>query len=561
MMSRVSFTVPQLCVLSLAALGLLLADGKALAQSRTIQSLIVDQNQVIERFRQPLEVQPSLDLAVPVERRALVDLPEEAYRLNRVEFSGTEVLPYEDLRPLWVSLEGQEVGRSQIEDLIVAIERYYQEQDYFARALVTKWDVEAGVLRIRVFDAYIEEIRINSDIPDITQRLKPYLDRIAGQVPLRVSQLERDLLLIEDLEGFSIDALLEKVPDNVQAGRLTLQLDRDGPAGRVMLNNAVSPDIGPYQAIAYGEIGDFFGLFEKNALTLITNPFEPREFMLAQWEQSAPIGSEGLHFGYSLGYLESVPGGEAAEQDIEQATTLSSFWLEHPFLRRIKYNLLGRLSLSTQDDRIWAGSTRVITDRQRWATLSSSYDQTFGSSAFLGRLALSQGLESLGASDGEVLDVARPGGRPDFTLLSAEGHWQQSLDDDWSLEASAMGQLAFTRLPQAVRMSLGDDSFAQAYARTGVSGDSGLAGALTLRYSLDSLLEEIQGLSSFAFVDQGYLHNDPIGADFRSAHLGSVGVGLAYRDLAQITLTQPAWSSEDIEDRGTQIFFQLGYSF
>lgn len=545
----------------MASILLFFSVDPAQGQSREIQSLVVDGNKVIERFRQPLEAQSRLELAVPVERRALVDLPEEPYRLRRVEFSGTKVIPYSDLDRLWLDLEGQDIGRSQIEDLIVGIERFYYERDYFARALVTEWDVETGVLHIQVFDAYIEEIHVNSDIPDITSRLQPYLDRIAGQVPLRVSRLERDLLLIEDLEGFSIDALLEKVSDNVQAGRLTLQLDPVGPSGRVILNNAVSPDIGPYQVVGHAEVGDVFQLFENSALTLVANPFKPREFLMGQWQQSAPLGTEGLRLGYSLGYLESHPGGEVAAFNIEQKTALSSFWLEYPFLRRIDYNLLGRLDISTQDDRIWAGSTRIITDRQRWATLSASYDRSFDSSAFLGRVAFSQGLESLGSSDVDAVDVARFGGRPDFTLMTAEGHWHQSLDEDWSLEASATGQLAFTRLPQAVRMSLGDDSFARAYSRTSVSGDSGLAGALTLRYSLDGLLDEVKGLSTFAFVDQGYLHNDPIGADFRSAHLGSVGLGVAFRDLASITLTQPAWSSQEIEDRGTQVFFQLQYAF
>lgn len=561
MTSQILSFLPVRAVLIGSFLLVFLSAETAWGQSRQIESLVVDQNRVIERFRRPLEVQPSLDLAVPVERRALVDLPEEPYRLSDVVFSGTKVIPFAELEPLWQGLEGQAVGRRQIEDLIVAIERYYQEQDYFARALVTDWDVETGVLQIRVFDAYIEEIRINSDIPDITRRLQPYLDRISGQVPLRVSKLERDLLLIEDLEGFSIDALLEKVPDNVQAGRLTLQLDPVGPGGRVVLNNSASPDIGPYQAIGYVEVGDIFQLFEKNALTVVTNPFKPREFVMGQWEQSAPIGTEGLHFGYSLGYVESRPGGEAAKFDIEAKTTLSSFWLEYPFLRRINYNLLGRLDVSTQDDQIWAGSTRIVADRQRWATLSASYDQGFDSSGFLGRVAFSQGLESLGSSDVDAFDVARYGGRPDFSLITAEGYWHQSLDEDWSLEASATGQLAFTRLPEVVRMTLGDDSFARAYSRTSVSGDSGLAGALTLRYSLDNLQDGVKGLSSFAFVDQGYLHNDPIGADFQSAHLGSVGLGLAFRDLASVTLTQPAWSSREIEDRGTQVFFQLQYAF
>ncbi|WP_022729829.1 ShlB/FhaC/HecB family hemolysin secretion/activation protein [Fodinicurvata sediminis] len=561
MTSQIPSFLPVRAVLAVALLLVFLSAETAWGQSREIENLVVDQNRVIERFRQPLEVQPSLDLAVPLERRALVDLPEKPYLLRRIAFSGTKVIPYPELGPLWQDLKGQAVGRGQIEDLVVAVERYYYERDYFARALVTEWDVEAGVLHIQVFDAYIEEIRINSDIPDVASRLQPYLDRIAGQVPLRVSRLERNLLLIEDLEGFSIDALLEKIPDNVQAGRLTLQVDPEGPGGRVVFDNTGSDDIGPYQAIGHVEVGDIFQLFESNALTVVTNPFKPREFFMGQWQQSAPLGTEGLRFGYSLGYVESRPGGEAAELDIEAKTTLSSFWLEYPFLRRIDYNLLGRLDISTQDDRIWAGSTRIITDRQRWATLSASYDQNFESSAFLGRVSLSQGLESLGSSDVDAFDVARYGGRPDFSLMAVEGHWHQNLDEDWSLAASATGQLAFTRLPQTMRLTLGDNSFARAYSRTSVVGDSGFAGALTLRYSLDSLLDEVKGLSSFAFVDQGYLHNDPLGTEFRAAHLGSVGLGLAFRDLASITLAQPTWSSREIEDRGTQVFFQLQYAF
>lgn len=56
----------------------------AQAQGGEIRDVIVERNQIIEPYRPPLELQRRIALAVPLDRCALVDLPDEANLLHRV---------------------------------------------------------------------------------------------------------------------------------------------------------------------------------------------------------------------------------------------------------------------------------------------------------------------------------------------------------------------------------------------------------------------------------------------------------------------------------------------
>lgn len=533
----------------------------AAAQDREVRAVILEQNRVIEQYRPPLELQRRVDLAVPLERRALVDLPEQPYRLERVVLTGGESVDPHGRAALWRPLLGTAVGRAEIEGVVLALERFYRESDYFARALVTGWNTATGVLSIEIFEGYLEEIVVESSVPEMAARLRPHLDRIASIVPLRVSRLERELLLIADYDGFEVLATVSQIPERVGAGRLLLEIEPVAPGAMVSLNNWSSPDIGPLQvsAVAFG--GDIFGLFEQTTLVAAANPADPRAFWLGQWSQDLPVGRQGLRFGYSVGYIGSVPGGEAARQAIEVDSIIGSAWLQYPFLRRIERNLIGRLELEAQDDRVWAGRRQVVGDRQRWLTASASYDQTFEAGAVLARVAYSQGLRGLGASDADNRLAGRAQRAPDFRMVSGEAEWTQGLGAGWSLQAAATGQIAFDRLPAAVRLPVGDDRFARAFANTTVSADTALLGGLTVRYAMGAAMPGLDGLSVFAFADYGGLRNDPVGADFRHAHVGSVGAGLAYRGLGEIVVTTPSVSSQGLDHRGTQIFFQLAHRF
>ncbi|WP_366555393.1 ShlB/FhaC/HecB family hemolysin secretion/activation protein [Aquibaculum sediminis] len=550
-----------LCLVLLLVAACLAGVDEAHAQNRAIQSVIVEQNRVIQEFRPPLEMQRRIALSVPLERRSLVDLPEAAFRLTRVEISGAEFLTRDDLAPLWQPLLEQNIGRRDIEALIESIERYYRESDVYARALVTSWNTDNGVLSIEVFEGYLEEVRIESEIPDITERLQPYIDRMVGQVPLRVSQLERQLLLIADLEGIDVDALLEQVPERVGAGRLTLVISRIPSSAVTQLDNLTNEDSGPLQLTLVGTGLNLLDQFEQSMLVGVVNPITPRRFRLGQFTQSYPLGTHGLSAGYSLTYVRSAPGGDARKQDLQVDSRVGTLWLKYPFLRRIQHNLIGQVELTGQNDNIRAGSLEVVDDRKRWLSVSASYDRSLTRGGLLARLNVSQGLNALGATAADDPMSARFKGRPDFSLVSSDLNISHGLTDTLRADFGARGQVALTRLPSAARLSVGSDSLGRGFAAASLSGDSGVTSSLTLVHDLASHSDALSGFSAFAFGDHAWLRNQMDDMDFRSAHVTAVGVGITYQNYLQVGISTPAYSSRHIDDLGTRAFFKLSYQF
>lgn len=523
--------------------------------------MVVEKNRVIQRFRPPLEMQQRVSLSVPLDQRSLVELPYQPAPLEEVGVSGNSFLSLADLRPLWVDLLGKPVGREEIEILILEIERSYLESDVYARALVTAWEPAEGRLAIEIFEGYLEEIAVESELPGMSERLAPYLDRIVQQVPLRVSRLERELLLVADLEGFAIDALLEQVPERVGAGRLTLVITPERYRAGLHLDNFTDDDTGPFQLSAAASGYDLLGLFEESLLIGMVTPLSTRRLRMAQFSQDFPLGTHGLWFGYSLMHLRSQPGGEARELDLEVESSVASLWLRYPFIRRIHHNLIGQLELSGQNDRVRVASQRVADDRKRWLGLSTGYDRVLERGFLLGRFTFNQGLNALGATPADDLRSGRWKGRPDFRSLQGEVHVRHGLADGWYFEAGSLGQLALTRLPSAARFSIGGDSIGRSFVAASLSGDGGIASTLAISHDLASDMVGLEGLSAFVFADHAWLHNDMQDMDFGSAQVAGLGIGLSWQNHLQLGLSGPAYKSSSIENFDTRLFVRLSYEF
>src|SRR5690606_2723909 len=104
MRSRMSRLFAPLAAALLTAALLTMAAGMpdALAQSRVVEDVVVEQSRIIERFSPP-PVKGSASITVPV----LVEpMPPEladrpAFVLRRVRIEGATELGVDDLRPLW----------------------------------------------------------------------------------------------------------------------------------------------------------------------------------------------------------------------------------------------------------------------------------------------------------------------------------------------------------------------------------------------------------------------------------------------------------------------------
>jgi len=489
----------------LCMIGILTAvvSATASAQSRQIDDVIVDQNQIIERYRNPPEKQGSLSVTVEIDDAVTPEVVGLTVVLQAVTLTGDDLVARSTLEPIWQPYLGARIDNDAMAEITTAIEDAYREADYYARAIVTRINLETGAIEIEVFSGYIKEIIIDSEVGDLHQRLAPYTDKIAAMIPLRVSLLERYLLLIADLGGYQVDALLEQIPGEVGAGRLTLNLVPAGISGQVALDNMGSHETGPLQLTGVASAGDVLGLFEQSTLVGVTNPVDPDEFRLVNFAQDYPVGSDGLFAGYALTGVLVEPGGDLEAFDIEITTLTGAATLQYPFIRRLDHNLIGNMAFNAQNTDVDVAGTPTTVDQARWITLEATYDQEFEALFLRANLSGSHSLSGLGATSGNRVLAGRFGGQPDFRLASGSLELHADIAPRWFATFQAMGQYALDPLPDAVRFGVGGEPFGRAFAGLGIAGDSGFGAAAELEHVVDFGLSWVRQSSVYGFADYG----------------------------------------------------------
>lgn len=544
-----------------------IATGAARAQDRTIDSVIVDQNRIIQTYRAPLERQGSLAIGIDV-AEDMTDAPDAAetlFTLQAVEVVGGENGPIAALPALWEPYLGTEVSLAGMGDITAAIDAAYLADDLYAHAILQSVDLVEGRAVIVIFEGFLEEIVIEGADAALRERLQPYVDRIAAIVPLRPSALERNLLLMADLGGYAVEALLQRLPLGRGAGRLTLTFTRDDLSGTAVLNNMASSETGPLQLTGIAMAGDLLGAFEQSSLVGVVNPTDPSEFRYLSLSQSYPIGTHGLRAGYVLGGFHVRPGGDLADQGIRIETGMATASVEFPLVRRIARNLIGTLQFDAQNNTVDVGPATVVQDHNRWLTLAFDHDRTFSWGTVLGRVGAIHGIGGLGSTSGNRPEAGRFGGVPDFRMLTGELHVAADLAESLAARLDFSGQHAIDPLPNAARFSVGNGDYGRAFTDSSIDGDSGYGVSGELERSFDAGIDGMVFSSVFGFVDYGHVRNDPIGTAYESARLGSAGAGLrvalANGLFAEAYAAVPVWQSSVVEDRGTRYRFTLAVSF
>lgn len=488
-MSHRTQATGRVALLAAVSLAGVVAAAPAAAQSRSAREIIVDQTTVIERFEPPLERPPTIKLSLP-DRVAGVppDVAEGIrFTLAGVTVEGARTVPPARLAPIWRDAVGTSVSLGDIGRIARAIERVYLDEDIYALVVVPPQDVSAdGRVRLVVHESYIREVVVESDDPRLKARLQPYIDRIAGRVPIRKSALERDLLLMTDLGGLNIQADLSRIPEEPGAGRLRLTIESKGHEMRLRLDNLGTDEAGPVQLGANGLLYDALGLFETTELLAVTTPLEPRELFFLRGSQRFPLGTDGLTVGYEIGRRWSPqPGGDLSDIDIDVNQVTGGVHLAYPFIRTIDRNLIGRLDFRTRDDSIDLFGQPFVRDHQRWVEASVAYDDTIAGVSVLGEATVAQGIAGLGSTSASDSQAGRPGGRPDFQLLAFQTRLSRPLGEEASVTLQAIGQKSFVPLPSAVRFDIGGESFGRGFDNQVVSGDDGFAVSLELGHDIE----------------------------------------------------------------------------
>ena len=365
------------------------------------------------------------------------------------------------------------------------------------------------------------KVRVNVKEPRrISQSL---LEGIAGKTleaesAIRMKEIERAVLLINDLPGISSNASLER---GTAPGTTSLSINvREGPliSGLMSGDNYGDRYTGIWRGTGQVAANDPFGLGDQLSLSFIGADH--------MYQGTAgyflPLGATGLTCSFSYTNLYYELGREFASLDVNGRAETFTTRLGYPILR-------------TRNASIWAGlgfeyiklsdEANGITTSDRDltvgnASLSGNFFDSFGGGGLSSaNLVLYSGdLDLSDVSADETADAAGANSSGNFVRATYSLARLQRLTRLISLFGSVRGQIADNNLDSSQKLILGGPNGVRAYPVGEAPGDEGHIMTFEARFDIPDTPSWAR-VQLVGFVDTGYikLHKDPWPASITNA--------------------------------------------
>lgn len=511
------------------------------------------------------------DLRVPPEpvRRDSIRVPSPAFAdqvpagaqsvrftFDGVVLTGNKALSTEDLQPIWTPRVGQSVTLADVFAFAAAVSARYREAGYvLSQAVVPAQDIGTdgpARVRIEVLEGYVDRV---SFVGFSSPLLAAHLDAVTAERPLKMSTLERALLLVNELAGLSAQANL-KAGREPRSSELVLVAQRMPATFSALLHNRTTPSQGRVRLELGGERRGLLGDFDRHALRWVGSG--DKRLNVLSYTGDAPVGASGLKAQWSASVSSSDPASPLPNVDSDSKSL--SLGAAYPVLRSRRSNIAVRATLNGYDNQ--AGDGSLSRDRIRALRLGLTADHADELGGIsLADVEVSKGLSGLGASRAD--DLRLNGAQPDFTKTTLYVARLQSLGGDWSLLAAFTAQTADQRLPSAEQLGLGGEVFLRGFDGSEVIGERGHAAKLELRRN--AVLGSFS-TTWYAFVDTGQVKRRQTNAADLATTLASFGAGVRVSgpagSKAYLEVAKPQRKNVTSQgDRDARAFAGVGVDF
>ncbi len=458
------------------------------------------------------------------------------FTLRGVTVEGSTVYPASEFMPLYGNLVGQQVTLAQIFQIANQITLRYRQDGYIlSRAVVPQQRIGAdGMATIRVVEGFIANVNVQGER---NLQVLGYGQRLQRFRPLRADQLERYLLLANDLPGVTARGVLSPSTTTEGASDLTIIVEQRTFDGFIGMDNRGTRFVGPEQLFTGLGVNNILGQGERTFIRFTTTPWDWRELLSFQIDETLPIGREGTRVTVTGARLGSQPGLQLRTLNVDSDATTVAVQVYHPFIRSRAENLSGRASFWYRDltsEFLHDPNTPPSTeDRLRILRIGGTYDLA---DRFQGVNSVSvdfhQGLQIFNATDNDNPLRTRSNGRTDFTKLTIDASRLQSLGfllPGLQVQVSLTAQFSLNGgLLASEQFGLGSTPYGRAYDYSEITGDSGFGGAIELQYGRavsGNLARFIQEYQAYVFYDGGIVwDNTSTGTSL--PNLQSTGLGL-----------------------------------
>jgi hemolysin activation/secretion protein len=495
--------------------------------------------------------------------------PDLKLTVREIGIDGVTVYAFAELSPYLAPLLGREVTLEDIHRVAAELTAKYVADGYFlSRVIVPAQEIRNESVRLRAIEGYVAEVRFQGAKPAEEAMLRAYAEKIRAVRPITTRALERYLLLMNDLAGVDARSTLVASEAGLGATDLVIDFSFTRASGQLGADNRGSRALGPWRAIATGDLNSLLGRFDTTRLFASSTLNSEQNY--ASLYHAEPLGAEGARLILTAWGATARPdpatlGGLASS---ESRSWSAGVFYTDPIVRSRTRNLALRAGFAAEDGETLVNDVLVTDDALRVLRAGMTFDaidRLRGSNVI--DVEVAQGLNALGARRTETAALPVTTGKSDFTKLALYAGRLQPLDAQWSLFAAVSGQYAFNRVPSLAAFAVGGEYFGRGYDPSEIFGDSGASLKVDLQRELGTVDGTAAVVFGYGFYDLGtvYRRTTLPGQPQRSS-LASAGIGLRARYRASlygyVEVAKPLTLTPALEgDRDARVYGGLFATF
>lgn len=504
-----------------------------MAQSQIPGAGVFQQQMERERGEMKLPDKTAPLQALP---QPLKELPGVSVTVRAFRFTGNSQLSAEQLAPVVADYLNRPIGFSDLQQAAAAVANAYREAGWVVRAYLPQQDITEGTVTIHIVEAIFggAELEGGATRVNLADRLAAIDAALAKGELLNLDQLERGLLLLDDLPGVKVTGSLKK-GQGANETKLGLQaIDEPLISGDIGGDNFGARATGAERVLANLNLNSPLGIGDL----LQANFSHSRGSDYGRLAYSLPIGNDGWRIGGSGSYLGyDLVASDFAGLNGQGNSSTVGVNASYPLIRSRLKNLY--LGLNYDHKYFYNQANQATTSLYQIDDFAVSlngnlFDQLGSGGVNQVGLTLTQGIldqHDINLSEDPTLD----GG---FTKVNYFINRQQAITDFLSLFAQFYGQAASDNLNFAEKFYLGGPYGVRAYPVNEAGGDEAQAVTVELRGQLP------YDLSLTGFYDMGHIrvNRDNVNQTQPNSYvLEGAGLTLGWRTVYGLNL-KATWS-------------------
>lgn len=454
------------------------------------------------------------------------------FKLNAVILVGNHVIPTNKLVQLYKKDIGKEITVADLFEIVQNITNYYRNNGYIiSRAILPPQHVENGEVKIEVIEGYLDKVIVTGKPGGAKCLVEGFGYRIRKCPPLNLNQLEKYMLLVNEVPNTTVKAVL--APSKAAPGAADLNMDTiSKPASAYFsYDNYGTRYIGPQQMTGNVALYSAINSGDSTSLTYTKTP-KGGELTFMDLNYGAPLGDQGTRWLLGNTRTHSHPLFVLRPTQTDGFSSNIYTGFTYPYMRTRSKSLNFTGGFNYLDSNTTALSQNLYTDHIRSLDLGMSFnfaDTYYGANSIT--MNFRKGLPIWGYSsntDQFTAQTSRPGGYAAYQKVTLQMSRLQAIYGNISLLGVAKGQWAFVPLLSSEQATFGGNPMGRGYDPAELIGDRGAAASLELRYD-KNIGYVINTLQFYAFYDVGAVWNILVNASSQTKNsASSTGFGLRF---------------------------------